>query len=73
MMKHHSVNVGDSKSEDLVIPIEKKTLITRPMITTEKMCPVYEHVTAIFLLLSSLVINSLSVVVKPVPVNNEAT
>ena len=41
--------------------------------TTEKMCPVYIQATATFLLRSSFVINSLSAVVKPAPVNNEAT
>ena len=45
----------------------------KPMITTENMWPVYIQVTAILLLRSSLVINSLSAVVKPAPVNKDAT
>ena len=56
-----------------MVPIENKTLITKPMIRTEKIWPVYIHTVAILLRRSSLVISSLSAVVKPALVNNEAT
>ena len=72
-MKYHSVNVLTGRSALSDSPIEIKTLMIKPIITTEKMWPVYIQTTAILLRRLSLVIISLSCVVKPAPVNNEAT
>ena len=55
------------------VQIAIKTLIIKPMITTEKIWPVYIQITAILLLRSSFIINSLSAVVKPELVNKDAT
>ena len=56
-----------------IVTTEMMTLVTKPMIATEKMWPIYIQATAIFLLRSSFTMISLSFVVKPEPVNNEAT
>ena len=74
-MAYHEVKVSAVMVALLVIVVttDITKLINKPRMTTEKMWLVYIHATAIFLLRSSLAINSLSVVVKPVPVKRDAT
>ena len=74
-MAYHEVKVSAVMVALLVIVVttDITKLINKPRMTTEKMWLVYIQIVAILLLRILVTINSLSAVVKPVPVKIEAT